>query len=265
VSLPRTYPGPIGNTPVKADSNVTYCGFEYQDAAGIYYIQALQSVDGGSNCPDLEWYDMTWAFVLYDYTSTAESPNNGVAPLIFKTIFGVDVQPTTGSLLQAIAHGAPVYDPLSLRIGATTRQLMPDSLPSSANDFGSIFSTILKFAPDVLSIIKGLFSKAPAKEDKSKAVANKAYTKQNKSTRRKIRVDHRIARANYRVDGPLEGVMGRPNNGASRIMPTSIPPPTVNRSMGNNMTPLPRRNNRKVLNGTERQRQRDNDRAKWTV
>jgi hypothetical protein len=152
-SLSRTYKDDSGS---EAIAYSIFSVFEYEAPDGTLHLSSFETSDGGSNCPDLEWYDMTWGMVMY--VPGPASANTPVADLIVKTIMGVDVQPTAGSMFAAVAKEAPLYDQQALRLGAMMRQRMPDALPAAANDFGSIMATVLKFAPMVINGIKSIFT-----------------------------------------------------------------------------------------------------------
>jgi hypothetical protein len=153
VSLSRTYD--------KKDSalrNVIFSAYEYIDTAGAYHLDDFHTVDGGTNCPDAEWYDMTWGMFIYTPGQLNPAIGGTPAELIIKTIYGIDAQPVGGSVLQAVAKDAPLYDQQALRLGAMMRQQMPDSLPASANDLGSIIATAIEWAPKIWNGIKSIFS-----------------------------------------------------------------------------------------------------------
>lgn len=135
--------------------------FEYENAAGEYVLASFSSRKDGSAAPDLPWYEMTWAFVLY----TPAVGTDTAAPILLKTIVGVEVQPTSGSLLQAVVKDSPLYDQQALRMASMMRQQMPDSLPASANDFSSFIGAALEWAPKIFSAIKGIFAPKPTESE----------------------------------------------------------------------------------------------------
>jgi hypothetical protein len=135
--------------------------YEYQNSANELVLASFSSRKDGSSAPDLPWYDMTWAFVLY----TPAIGTDTAAPLLLKTIIGVEVQPTSGSLLQAVVKDSPLYDQQALRMASMMRQQMPDSLPASANDFSSFIGAALEWAPKIFSAIKGIFAPKPSESE----------------------------------------------------------------------------------------------------
>jgi hypothetical protein len=141
--------------------------FEYIDDNDEYNIRAFNSVQG-SFSEDINWYDMTWAFVLYVPAVGTETPS----PLLFKTIFGIEIQPVAGSMLQAVCKDSPLYDQQALRLASMMRQQMPDSLPASANDFSSFLGAAVEWVPKIWGAIKGIFSPKTTPQE-AKAIAHK--------------------------------------------------------------------------------------------
>lgn len=161
-SMARSYDKRQGQAPI---SYSVFNFYEYE-VGGDLVLASFKSVPGGSNCPDLPWYEMTWAFVLY----TPAIGANEAAPLLLKTIVGIEVQPTSGSLLQAVVKDAPLYDQQALRMASMMRQQMPDSLPSSANDFSSFIGAALNWAPKIFDAIKSIFAPKPTMSQVGKIV-----------------------------------------------------------------------------------------------
>jgi hypothetical protein len=248
VSMSRTYT----RVDDVATQNNTFCYYEWIDATGAWHLSRFQSVDEGNACPDFEWYDMTWAFVLYDFSSSAGSSSAQVAPLVFKTIMCIDVQPVSGSVLQAVVHESPIYDPLALRMASTVRQQMPDSLPSAANDLGSIMTTIAQYAPSVIDWVVKLFSK---KKETPSAPVKIAPSAPRKTVSRPSRIPVPIKRAvnvprPSRIPvrtAPLSAMSNAPARSVNTTLTAQAPRQRVShKQQAQQMQALPRRNIRRM-------------------
>lgn len=137
-----------------------FCYYEFIGPDGRFNLASFRSADGGQFSPDTEWYDMTWAFVMVILPTNGSGVQN--APVIMKTITGIDVQPVTGGMLQSVVKESPLYDMEALRLACMLRQRMPDSLPASANDFGSVAATVMGWAPKIWGAIKSIFGSPEA-------------------------------------------------------------------------------------------------------
>jgi len=179
-SIARTYNRIPG---VVSQDNVFSC-FEFIDGSGVYNISAFTSTTG-SNSPDFAWYDMTWGVALYDYTSTFNAPNDYVAPLCIKRIFGIEVQPVAGSILQPVAQTPPDYDVRALTKANSILRAKPDSLPAKANSLGSLISMALKYAPAVIDLFSKTDSKIEGKKEK-KATTKKVEKKVERAVEKKV-------------------------------------------------------------------------------
>jgi len=146
------------------------CYFEYQIGT-TWYLQYFYSVVGGNQTFDLPWYDMTWGMVLHDYTAAIPQPGATtvaypIAPLMMKTIYGFEFQPTRGSLFEADVRPQPIFDDKALTTGARISQKMPDALPADANFWGAALANVIKFAPQIISLVSDVFSKKTKRKSK---------------------------------------------------------------------------------------------------
>lgn len=171
ISLARFYPkkDPVGQV---TDQAFTFSYFEvFTNKA--WQLIPFRSSEAQPSCPELPWYDMTWAMVLHDYTaalppSTATTAQP-IAPLVMKTIYGVEVQPTAGSILQPLARKSPMYDPAAMTKALQIHSQIPDARPAGANFWGTALKTLLSVAPQIGSIatkiLKPTSDKAALDED----------------------------------------------------------------------------------------------------
>jgi hypothetical protein len=149
----------------RSDPATSYSVFNYYefiDDTGKFFIASFKSSDGGAFSPDIEWYDMTWAFMMIVTPDVPTYP----CSYILKTIVGVDVQPVSGTLLQSVVKESALYDMQALRMSSMLRQRMPDSLPASSNDFASVAATVMNWAPKIWGAIKSIFGGAEKPEIK---------------------------------------------------------------------------------------------------
>jgi hypothetical protein len=160
VSFSRQYP----RTPMPSHDSgtVIYSCYEYSDGVA-WYLDSFPSTDSGTNSPDFPWYDMTWGVIMFDLTGAQSGPSPIIAPIVHKCIIGLEVQPVFGSTLRALARAPPIYDFEALRMASITRQAMPDGLPASANDLGSVLGAVMKFAPMVIDTLKSVFGSREGK------------------------------------------------------------------------------------------------------
>jgi hypothetical protein len=229
-SLSRTYKNAAAT---EALAYSIFCVYEFE-FNGMLYLSDFNSLDGGTHTTDFEWYEMTWGLLMY--VPGATSAGQPEADLIVKTIFGLDVQPTSGSMFSAVSKDAPLYDQQALRLAAMMRQKMPDSMPAAANDFGSIIAAVTKWAPMIFNGIKSIFApKATTETVKKEArkatevAVSAAKTAAARAVKRETPVPPRpfVARPS-RIPRPI-----RPYRGGARPAPqqSKIPRP-VQRARG---------------------------------
>ena len=113
---------------------------------------------------DIPWNMSDWSWTLFDGLSTSNSEAWGLPYITVKTVTGWEAQPRTKSFPALIQRLLPLPDPDALEMAAGIHLQRPDSLPASANDLGTIASTVLQFLPSAVGWLKDLFGSKPKQE-----------------------------------------------------------------------------------------------------
>lgn len=110
-----------------------------------------------NNYSDIPWNMSDWSFTLFDGLSTSNSEAWGLPYITVKTITGWEAQPRQKTFAALTQRLLPLPDAEALEMAAGIHLQRPDSLPASANDLGTIASTVLKFLPSAVGWLKDLF------------------------------------------------------------------------------------------------------------
>ena len=113
---------------------------------------------------DIPWNMSDWSWTLFDGLSTTNAEAWGLPYITVKTVTGWEAQPRTKSFAALVQRLLPLPDPDALEMAAGIHSQRPDSLPASANDLGSIASTVLQFLPTAVGWLKDLFGSKPKQE-----------------------------------------------------------------------------------------------------
>lgn len=225
----------------------------YNPAANSYIYYALNSrtIMTGSEIPtksnDIPWSNTTASLTLVQGMSVPSAVTQSPQSLPYvsiKSITGYSVQPAITSSLNVFVRELPFPDQAAIDMIACINRNRPDSLPASANDFGTVAKTILSLAPTVISGIKSLFgSKKESKATIDKVSESISTSDERKKQNNKIRaLEAKIASMEL---GAKRGPSG--NTG-------SFVPPTSQSLVRPAVQALPQRKSRKRRS---RARQRD--------
>ena len=113
---------------------------------------------------DIPWNMSDWSWTLFDGLSTSNAEAWGLPYITVKTVTGWEAQPRNRSFAALVQRLLPLPDPDALEMAAGIHAQRPDSLPASANDLGSIASTVLQFLPTAVGWLKDLFGSKPKQE-----------------------------------------------------------------------------------------------------
>lgn len=145
---------------------------------------------------DIPWNMSDWSWTLFDGLSTSNADAWGLPYITVKTVTGWEAQPRNKSFAALVQRLLPLPDPDALEMAAGIHAQRPDSLPASANDLGSIASTVLQFLPTAVGWLKDLFGSKPKQEQAmQKAQEFVRPTKQPKSRKPKSIPVNKIANA----------------------------------------------------------------------
>lgn len=145
---------------------------------------------------DIPWNMSDWSWTLFDGLSTTNAEAWGLPYITVKTVTGWEAQPRNRSFSALVQRLLPLPDPDALEMAAGIHAQRPDSLPASANDLGSIASTVLQFLPTAVGWLKDLFGSKPKQEQAmQKAQEFVRPTKQPKSRKPKPIPVNKIANA----------------------------------------------------------------------
>lgn len=145
---------------------------------------------------DIPWNMSDWSWTLFDGLSTTNADAWGLPYITVKTVTGWEAQPRNKSFASLVQRLLPLPDPDALEMAAGIHSQRPDSLPASANDLGSIASTVLQFLPTAVGWLKDLFGSKPKQEQAmQKAQEFVRPTKQPKSRKPKPIPVNKIANA----------------------------------------------------------------------
>ena len=145
---------------------------------------------------DIPWNMSDWSWTLFDGLSTTNADAWGLPYITVKTVTGWEAQPRNKSFASLVQRLLPLPDPDALEMAAGIHAQRPDSLPASANDLGSIASTVLQFLPTAVGWLKDLFGSKP-KQDQAMQKAQEFVrpTKQPKPRKNKPVPVNKIANA----------------------------------------------------------------------
>lgn len=145
---------------------------------------------------DIPWNMSDWSWTLFDGLSTSNADAWGLPYITVKTVTGWEAQPRNKSFAALVQRLLPLPDPDALEMAAGIHAQRPDSLPASANDLGSIASTVLQFLPTAVGWLKDLFGSKPKQEQAmQKAQEFVRPTKQPKPRKQKPVPVNKIANA----------------------------------------------------------------------
>jgi len=178
---------------------------------------------------DTPWSDFTWAWI---YWSGLSAPAAGASPayITTKCLIGVEVQPNLQSAWTPFVKQNPIPDDRALRMAAGIRHQMPDSMPASANDLGSILLSAVKYAPMAINWIKSVFAKNGPTQAMAEAV-NASNRKNNGQQRNNNRANNnrggnpsasQLLRAQKRGGpAPTQPRRGNPPGRSGRVTPAT--------------------------------------------
>nr|WAY16492.1 hypothetical protein [Hepelivirales sp.] len=135
------------------------------------------------NAADTPWCDFTVAYVYFSALSVSPVLGQTIVSqpyITVKSIYGVEVQPFPKSSFTFFQQTPPIPDDRAIHIAAGIVHQKPDGYPSSANDLGSIFGLVTKFAPKVFNWLTNAFNANSPKEKKVKEKKERVDTKEVK-------------------------------------------------------------------------------------
>lgn len=132
----------------------------------VSYFVPLYSEPGDASKPseavqtDAPWNNLDWTITIFDGLTVpnAGSQLTSLPYITVKSFAGLELQPQFFGSIRPFARLLPPPDRDALDIATTIFHGRPDSLPASANDFGTIAKTVITYLPTALSFLKALFS-----------------------------------------------------------------------------------------------------------
>jgi len=107
---------------------------------------------------DTPWQNFDWSYQMFDGL-TANAPSTGSPYLTIKGFTGWECSASPHGSLLPFQRMLPLPDPEALQMAAGIFHARPDSLPSAANDWGTIGKVVMSALPAVGSWLTGLFGK----------------------------------------------------------------------------------------------------------
>ena len=144
---------------------------------------------------DIPWNMSDWSWTLFDGLSTSNAEAWGLPYITVKTVTRWEAQLRTKSFAALVQRLLPLPDPDALEMAAGIHAQRPDSLPASANDLGSIASTVLQFLPTAVGWLKDLFGSKPKQEQAMQKAREFVRPKPNKPKPKKQPSANKIANA----------------------------------------------------------------------
>ena len=159
------------------------------------YDDIIRSGTEREKFSDIPWNMSDWSWTLFDGLSTTNAEAWGLPYITIKTVTGWEAQPRTKSFAALVQRLLPLPDPDALEMAAGIHAQRPDSLPASANDLGSIASTVLQFLPTAVGWLKDLFGSKPKQEQAMQKAREFVRPKPNKPKPKKQPSANKIANA----------------------------------------------------------------------
>jgi hypothetical protein len=136
--------------------------FIYSPSTGAGTLNAISIANQPGNATkilaDLPWFDFMWGWTLYEGLSVQPSGTAVTPPYIsVKTITGFEFQPLPDSMLSPFIRNSAVYDLSAIRMATMANHAIADSLPASANFWGTVGKLLLQAAPSIVNTIVSLF------------------------------------------------------------------------------------------------------------
>jgi len=192
---------PSVSSSIPGNTNLPQCFYSWYQPVpgGLSALLVLEPLydSAGSNY-DTTWTDLTWAFQYYSGLSVSSTVTSAFPPYItFKGKEIIEAQPQIASPFVPFIKPCPIPDNTAIRIAAGLAHQMPDSLPASANMFGSFLPLLAQFVPTALSWVKTLFSSGVTQKIADVAtsigVAGDAIKQSRKAVKPTIKPSQKVA------------------------------------------------------------------------
>jgi len=148
------------NTTTKAAVFVPLYNYNQQTvAANVGYPYACTA--------DTPWNNLDWSFTLFEgltVPSVVGTTLSSVPYITAKCYVGMEIQTRPSGSLESFQRLLPLPDPRALQMATGIFHARPDSLPSAANDAGSLAAAILPHVPTAVKWLKNIFGKKKVKK-----------------------------------------------------------------------------------------------------
>jgi len=115
---------------------------------------------------DMTWNNLDWHYTIFDGLSAPTFNTSGIpinAPYITdKTYFGIEGNARSQGSLTSFQRLLPLPDPEAMQMAVGIFHARPDSLPASANDFGTLATLAVKMLPTAVTWLKQVFGRKNA-------------------------------------------------------------------------------------------------------
>jgi hypothetical protein len=157
------------NAGLQNPSGTIYSLMRVSPAAGgaavyvaLYNGNSLDSLLDTTAASDIAWNNLDWSYTMFDGLSQPTFNTSGIpinAPYITdKCYMGIEGAARSSGSLLSFQKLLPLPDPEALQMATGIFHARPDSLPATANDFGTIATVAAKFLPTALNWLSGVFS-----------------------------------------------------------------------------------------------------------
>jgi hypothetical protein len=130
---------------------------------GLFNGQSIGDAPNTTATSDIAWNNLDWSYTMFDGLSQPTFNTSGIpinAPYITdKCYLGIEGAARSSGSLLSFQKLLPLPDPEALQMATGIFHARPDSLPATANDFGTIATVAAKFLPTALNWLSGVFSK----------------------------------------------------------------------------------------------------------
>jgi len=150
---------------ITVPNGLTYSFLRVVNGSSITYMALPNNQYTGNTqyTQDVPWNNLDWSYIMFDGLSQPTFNDAGIpinAPYITdKGYVGIEIGARSSGSLLSFQKLLPLPDPEALQMATGIFHARPDSLPASANDFGTLAKVALQFLPTAVGWLKDVFGK----------------------------------------------------------------------------------------------------------
>lgn len=197
----------------------------YNTTTNTYHYTPLYSdYTGTVSSLDAPWNNLDFAFTLFEGLTIPINSDSGLPYITTKNFYGMELQVTEDSSLRPFQSMLPLPDSKAIEMVCGIFHCRPDSLPASANDWGTIGKVILQALPVAANWLLNSFSGKKNKIEKQPVKKNPVSSNQTE----------------VKLEKKIEAM----NNNYNRLM-TKMTQLTMSPAMPSGISSKPRQNKRR--------------------